>query len=283
MTLRRIDLLTHGIHLYESNHLDGDVVEEHHHEIHQILYAVKGAGTITLDGKRQKFLQDSAAFIAPRSNHAVFSESGLTLLVLAFNVTAFDSSAASGLLQSSFPSSAFLRLNPFSAADLRQLLRKMLFEQSHRDEFSAWALHIYMFEFLLALARSSQSALVTDSNALRAERIRNYIDRHYFEPLTAGDIAARLGIGTRHVNNIFKDHYRLTPIQYLTEVRIRLAKKLLIETEKDIASVCFEVGYETLPTFYRAFKNIVNMSPNMFRQQNKHENEPDPAGQADGR
>lgn len=117
--------------------------------------------------------------------------------------------------------------------------------------------------------RSSQSVLVTDFNSLRTERIRSYIDSHYFESLTASDIAARLAIGVRHVNNIFKDRYRITPIQYLTEVRISLAKQLLIDTNKDIVSICFEVGYETLPTFYRAFKNIVGMSPNLFRQQNR--------------
>lgn len=269
MKLKRIELPLRGIHLYESKHLDGDVVDEHHHTIHQILYALEGEGTITLDGKPHEFKQDCAALIVPHSNHSVFSESKLTLLVLAFEESVLDSQARSGLLYSCFETSAFLQLSPFAAADLRQLLRKMLFEQTHQDELNQWALQIYFQEILLVLARANQSAQVTDSNSLRAERIRSYIDRHYFEPLTAGDIAARLGISARHVNNIFKDHYRITPIQYLTEIRISLAKKLLIETDKDIVSICFEVGYETLTTFYRAFKNIVKMSPNMFRQKNK--------------
>jgi AraC-like DNA-binding protein len=269
MKLKTIDLLLNGVHLYESKHLDGDIVDEHHHTIHQILYALEGEGTITLDDKRYEVKQDSVALIVPHSNHSVFSESKLTLLVLVFEETVLDSFARSGLLHSSFASSLYLQLNPFAAADLRQLLRKMLFEQTHQDELGRWAQQIYILETLLVLARFSQSAIVTDSNSLRAERIRSYIDRHYFEPLTAGDIAARLGIGARHVNNIFKEQYRITPIQYLTEVRIGLAKKLLTETDKDIVSVCFEVGYETLPTFYRAFKNIVKMSPNMFRQQSR--------------
>ncbi|PZE22774.1 AraC family transcriptional regulator [Paenibacillus xerothermodurans] len=269
MKLHTVDSLFHGVHLYESKHLDGDIIDDHHHAIHQILYALEGEGSITLDGRQYEFKQDTAALIVPHSNHSVFSESKLTLLVLAFEDTAIDSFARSGLLHTSFPTSAFLQLSPFAAADLRQLLRKMLFEQTHPDALGRWAQQIYILEILLVLARTSQSATITDSNSLRAERIRSYIDTHFFAPLTAGDIAARLGMGARHVNNIFKEHYRITPIQYLTEVRIGLAKKLLAETDKDIASVCFEVGYETLPTFYRAFKNIVKMSPNMFRQQSK--------------
>ncbi|MFH5182692.1 helix-turn-helix domain-containing protein [Paenibacillus sp. TAB 01] len=269
MLLKRIDLPVNGIHLYESKHQDGDIVNEHHHGIHQCLFALEGEGAITLDGVQHECRQDCAVLIVPYSNHAVISDSKLTLLVLAFEEAGMDSFARSELLQSCFKASAMLRLNPFAAAEVRQLLRKMLFEQSHEDAYGPWALHIYLHELLLVLARSSQSAIVTDSNSLRADRIRSYIDKHYFEPLTASDLASRLGIGARQVNNIFKEQYRMTPIQYATEVRIKLAQKLLEETDKDIVSICFEVGYETLPTFYRAFKNIVKMSPNRFRQQSR--------------
>ncbi|OXM86182.1 AraC family transcriptional regulator [Paenibacillus rigui] len=273
MVLKRIDLPVSGIHLYESKHQDGDVVYEHHHGIHQFLFALEGEGTITLDGTRHDCCQDCAALIVPYSNHAVVSDSRLTLLVLAFEETGTDSFARTHLLHTWFKASAMLQLNPFAAAEVRQLLRKMLFEQTHEDAFGPWALHIYLHELLLVLARSSQSSIVTDSNSLRADRIRSYIDRHYYEPLTASDLAARLGVGSRQVNNIFKEQYRMTPIQYMTEVRIKRAQKLLEETDKDIVSICFEVGYETLPTFYRSFKNIVNMSPNRFRQQSRNEKE----------
>lgn len=270
MVLKRVDLPVNGIHLYESKHQDGDIINEHHHGIHQFLFALEGEGAIVLDGVQHECRQDCAVLIVPFSNHAVISDSRLTLLVLAFEEARMDSFARARLLQTCFEASAMLRLNPFAAAEVRQLLRKMLFEQSHEDAYGPWALQIYVHELLLVLARSSQSSAVTDSNSLRADRIRSYIDQHYFEPLTASDLAARLGIGARQVNNIFKEQYRLTPIQYMTEVRIKRAQKLLEETEKDIVSICFEVGYETLPTFYRAFKNIVNVSPNRFRQQSRN-------------
>lgn len=73
----------------------------------------------------------------------------------------------------------------------------------------------------------------------------------------------------RYVNDIFKEQYHMTPMQYLTEVRIETAKKLLTESDKDIVTVCFEVGYENLSTFYRVFKNSVNMSPNQYRKQHQ--------------
>ncbi len=86
------------------------------------------------------------------------------------------------------------------------------------------------------------------------------------EPLTAPDIAAKLGISTRHVNNIFKEQYGLTPMQYLTQIRIQVAERLLAETDKSIISICFEVGYDSVSTFYRCFKAETKVSPNHYRK-----------------
>ncbi len=281
MELQRIKLSAQGIKLYESKHKDGDIVTKHHHNIHQILYALKGEGRLMLDQNDYEFTEDCAALILPYSEHAIISESELTLLVLAFDgkllkgldidIGSQKSSANAGsdhpkTFESVFQQSSLMKMNAFASADLRQLLRKMLFEQMNQDPLAHWASRIYLYEILLVLARAGQAGAVTDSNSLRAERIRKYIDTHYYESITSTDIAGRLGISSRHVNNIFKEQYQMTPTQYLTEVRIGLTKKLLAETELDIASICFEVGYESLATFYRTFKQSTGMSPNQFRQ-----------------
>lgn len=283
MAYQNISLPEHGIKLYESKHKDGDIVTNHHHNIHQILYALEGEGNLTLNYKKYVFTEDSVAVIPPNTEHAIVSSSNLTLLVLAF-----DDGLLKGLngakvkhaktnaspndvrFELMFQRASFMKVNAFTSADLRQLLRKMLYEQTNADPLAHFATRIYLFEILLVLARAVQSGVsVTDSNSLRAERIRKYIDTHYYEPITSTDIANRLGISTRHVNNIFKEQYQMTPTQYLTEVRIGLTKKLLVETNLNIASICFEVGYESLSTFYRTFKQGTGMSPNQFRQSMK--------------
>ncbi len=55
-------------------------------------------------------------------------------------------------------------------------------------------------------------------------------------------------------------------MQYLTHIRIEHAKRLLLDSDKEIVTICFEVGYETLSTFYRSFKKEVEMTPNQYRQ-----------------
>jgi AraC-like DNA-binding protein len=67
------------------------------------------------------------------------------------------------------------------------------------------------------------------------------------------------------MNDIFKRKFNDTPLQYLQKIRINHAKELLLQSDQDIVSICFEVGYETLSTFYRTFRNLVGISPNKFR------------------
>jgi AraC-like DNA-binding protein len=256
-----------GIHLYESKHRESYVVNVHHHSNYQILYAIEGEGFIQLDGTKHAIEQECAAVIFPLTDHAVSSESHLTLLVMEFEAALMQDAFASRWKEDAIHHSSLLRLNSVSGNELRLLLRKLLFEQKQEDSLSQWSMQIHLLEVLLLLARAKQSSQFTDANGLRAERIRSYIDSHYFEPLMPAELALKLGISSRHAAHIFKEQYQLTLLQYLTEVRMGIAKKLLAESDKDIVSISFEVGYESLPTFYRTFKNYVKLSPNKYRQQ----------------
>ncbi|RKN85227.1 AraC family transcriptional regulator [Paenibacillus ginsengarvi] len=270
MAIKWIDLSRNQIHIYEQKHMGGHLVSEHHHQTYQLLFVLEGEGKIRLDGETSELAADDTALIVPYSVHSVMSDSRLTLLVLAFEETALDAESAELLLGGHFQTSVLMKPNLFAGSELRQLLRKMLFEQSKDPSLlGRLSLRIQLSQLLLSLARSLQAGPGTGSNRLRAEKIRSYIDSHYFEPLTAVDIASKLGISTRHVNNIYKERYDMTPMQYLTEVRIRVAQKLLAESGKDIISICFEVGYDSVSTFYRCFKAVAKSSPKTYRELNK--------------
>jgi AraC-like DNA-binding protein len=255
------------IHLYESKHRESYAIHVHQHDNYQILYAIEGQGTIRLSGEDYPFEQDSAAVIFPHCLHAVSSDTNLTLLVLEFDDSLLKDAIFARWQEHEWEHSLLLKLNSLHGNELRLLLRKLLFEQKQEDPLSDWAMQIQLLEVLLLLSRVKQSLQITDANSLRAERIRTYMDSHYYESLTPNDLAQKLGISSRHATQIFKEQYHLTLMQYLTEVRMNTAKKLLAETDKDIVSISFEVGYEALATFYRVFKNSVKMSPNKYRQQ----------------
>lgn len=269
---------TTSIRIYEHKHLGGHRVTEHHHAYYQLLFVLEGAGKIRLDGSAQELSVHDTALIAPYCPHSVLSDTKLTLLVVAFEREALDPEIADGLMREVFADSLVIKMNSFTGSEQRQLLRKMLFQQAAQAAqttlLGRLSLKILLSQFLITLARSVAPAstgaplpyVQAPANPLRAEKVRKYLDTHYYEALTAPDIASKLGISTRHVNNIFKEQYGLTPMQYLTQIRIQVAERLLAETDKSIISICFEVGYDSVSTFYRCFKAETNVSPNTYRK-----------------
>lgn len=257
--------MVHGISLKENKHSGKNLVKSHHHQVHQILYVLENKGEITFDNQKYSFSQDNLAFIPPYANHSITSDVKMTVLVLEFDLDNLDYAIKNILTQQSFNVTRLIELNPFEAGNVRQLLRRMLYEQTQADSISLLAVKVYLEELLLILLRSQKESNIIDANVLRAERLRDYLDTHYFEIRSADDFSQKLGISTRHVNTIFKEQFDMTPMKYLNEVRMEIAKKLLMETNNDIASICFEVGFEAISTFYRKFKEYTHISPNKFR------------------
>lgn len=267
---KRLDLPDSGVYLYESAHPKGEYVSHHYHDQYQILYALKGEGEIEIDGKRQNFCEDSVLFIVPNSIHSIYASHKLTVLVLAFSEESLGSFVDKGLLHFFQNVSKHFELDFVSASEIRQLFRKMLFEQTNYDQLCQFTGSIYLLETLIILIRLLKMKKFNDANDMRSIQMKEYIDKHYFEEITAENLSSRFGISTRYMNDIFKAKYHETPLQYLQKVRINRAQELLIKTEKEIVSICFEVGYETLSTFYRTFRNLVGMSPHKYRMLNQN-------------
>lgn len=267
--LKKLDLPDRGVFLYESVHPKGEWVYEHYHDQYQILYALDGEGQIFINGKKHLFCKDSVVFLVPDTIHSIFASSKLTVLVLAFSKASLGSFTEKGLLDVFQRVSKYYELDFVSASEIRQLFRKMLFEQTDYDALCHYSNSIYLLEMLIILARLINDKKFFDANDMRAVQMKEYIEKHYFEEITSENLSSKFGISTRYVNDIFKSKYHETPLQYLQKVRINRAKVLLEQTNKEIVSICFEVGYETLSTFYRTFRNLVGISPHKYRTLNQ--------------
>jgi AraC-like DNA-binding protein/quercetin dioxygenase-like cupin family protein len=262
---RKLVFSNTGVNLYESKHPKGQCVEKHYHDNYQILYSLEGEGEITLNGKVHNFSKDSVVLIVPNTIHSIKAISKLTVLVIAFSIPSLKIVTQEELLTFLQNRSQRFELDLFTSSELKPLFRKMLYEQKHGDLYGKLAMPVYLLEIILLLLRHQDVSHIQDANDIRSIQIKEYIVRNYFENITAESLSTMFGISARYMNDIFKRKFNDTPLQYLQKLRINQAKELLLETDQDIVSICFEVGYETLSTFYRTFRNLVGISPNKFR------------------
>ena|ERR1700694_3103363 len=108
------------------------------------------------------------------------------------------------------------------------------------------------------------SRTVEDLNR-RMLRARDAMDRTYAEPLDVPRLAAIACVSEAHFIRTFRATFGETPHRYLQRRRVERAMYLLGQTRRDVTDVCLEVGFTSLGTFSRTFRDIVGESPTAYR------------------
>ena len=106
----------------------------------------------------------------------------------------------------------------------------------------------------------------TEETNRRLLRARDAMDRAYAEPLDIPSLARIAHVSEAHFIRIFRGTFGETPHRYLQRRRVERAMFLLRQTDRSVTEVCLEVGFTSLGTFSRTFRDIVGESPSGYRK-----------------
>jgi AraC-like DNA-binding protein len=115
--------------------------------------------------------------------------------------------------------------------------------------------------------RSRVTRDVEDLNR-RLLRARDAMDRAYAEPLDVETVAAVAHLSPAHFSRSFRACFGESPHRYLQRRRVERAMFLLRETDRSVTDICFDVGFSSLGTFSRTFRDIVGEAPSGYRAGN---------------
>lgn len=97
-------------------------------------------------------------------------------------------------------------------------------------------------------------------------RARDAMDRRYSQPLDIASLAAIAHVSQAHFIRCFKETFGETPHRYLQRRRIERSMFMLRETDRSVTEICFEVGFGSLGTYSRTFRQIVGTTPSAYRE-----------------
>ena len=120
--------------------------------------------------------------------------------------------------------------------------------------------------FLLnGLAKEQQFANFLFQMTLPKKRnIKSFMEQNYDKPLKIEDYAYLTGRSVSTFRRDFKSYFQLTPQKWLQEQRLAKAIKIIESREISVTELAFEVGYENISYFIKAFKKRVGLSPKQF-------------------
>ena len=97
-------------------------------------------------------------------------------------------------------------------------------------------------------------------------RARDAMDRAYAEPLDVPTLARIAHVSEAHFIRTFRATFGETPNRYLQRRRVERAMFLLRSTDRSVTDICMAVGFSSLGTFSRVFRDVVGEAPSAYRR-----------------
>lgn len=115
------------------------------------------------------------------------------------------------------------------------------------------------------LSSDAFARYVDHDDCVRMNRVYQFIMDHYIQNPALEEVAAVANMSVTAFCRYFKTRTNKTYIQFLNEIKIGHACRLLIDDQLSISQVCFETGFNNFPHFNSQFKRIVGLTPRQYQ------------------
>ncbi|MFD1771973.1 AraC family transcriptional regulator [Sphingobacterium suaedae] len=105
-----------------------------------------------------------------------------------------------------------------------------------------------------------------EADNIRLNNIFNYTHAHYKENITLEEVANIANLSVTSFCRYFKTMTRKTYYDFLVEIRISHACRLLVENKLPTEVICFECGFNNVSNFYRHFKKVMGLTPLEYKK-----------------
>jgi len=130
-----------------------------------------------------------------------------------------------------------------------------------------------LLDILIFLSNSNDlkyilSSGFTASNSNDTDKINivfQFIMENYTNDIYIEEIASRLNMSVASFSRYFKHHTRKTFSQYVTQIRIAHACRLLMEDNYNISEICYLSGFDNLSNYHRHFKKLLGVIPKEYK------------------
>lgn len=247
----------------------------HYHPEYELTFIVKGKGRRLVGDSYQYFESGDLVLIGPELPHTWVSDSGLKgnceAVVIQFSVEFIERFTAldelSGIRKMLTLSNQGISINENKSASLKEILKGLPYKSGiEKVTGLLHILDILSTVKMTTLASPFFQPLKGRENEKRINIVCQYIQKHATETLTIHKAAALIHLSPSAFCKFFKRMTAKTFSDYVNEIRITNVCNDLLATDKQVAEIAYENGFETLTYFNRIFLKKKNMSPSSYRK-----------------
>ena len=126
------------------------------------------------------------------------------------------------------------------------------------------------YRMVLDYAERVAKLKLGQSPSLLVTKVSNYVQQHLSEPIKTDDIAKALFMGRSRLSTNFKNETGINISDYITQIKIDEAKRLLRYSDKTFVAIATYLGFSSPSHFSKVFKEKTGTTPFEYRQMHKH-------------
>lgn len=248
---------------FEMLNIEKLAPETHFHPECEMIFVIGGEALVFVNGREYKIGKGDAVFISPNQIHRYVNMKDGSYILIVFPLNIFGQKKLFGL-DECVPDNNVVRYADCNRITEILCMFKDDYDKTRENSELLFAGYIsLLFYFLMPrfkLKRIEHSEIVPD--------ILKYCYKNYRNEITLEKISRSLNVNKYYISRVFNETFSMNINSFINYLRTSAAATELIETDKTVTEIAFDVGYANIRTFVRVFKNIYGMSAIEFR--NKH-------------
>jgi AraC-like DNA-binding protein/quercetin dioxygenase-like cupin family protein len=248
----------------------------HVHSFFEICYAFAGRGEFRICGETLELKQGDVFVAKPDEPHEIIADKTDPLGIYFWSYTLVPpAKRQAGTHDIDTLLRAFLETSRRLNHDMLQMegtLELLTDEVMKREVGYSQVIQGLVTKLLLDTARAVTNVHVPATQLLRplgdaaVDLMVRYLHDNYDRPVSVQDVAAQVHLSERHARRLFLEATGKTIKQYLTSLRLDVAKQRLLGEDVSVSEIAYAVGFNDVRHFSTTFRNVVGVTPSEFRE-----------------
>lgn len=268
-----------SMHVFKCGVSAGSMDEmPHTHEFIEIVYVLSGSMTHVIDGQKYKVKHGDILFMNYGCTHAFFSDEEYSYVNILFSPELMSEEIVT-------PANAFSVLSLTAFNDMRSesnygkisflgterreiedIVFAMLKEYSERKISWETVLGNYLNTLIVKMLRKTEMGVEPSEIRDIWQKLSEYIDNNLDSKLTLNDLAQKCFYNPSYFSRIFKEKFKISFVEYITQKRLARAIELLKNTDVSVSEIGQRVGFSDNKSFYHAFSRCYHCTPSQYRK-----------------
>lgn len=248
----------------------------HVHSFFEICYAFAGRGEFKICGENHEIKAGDVFVAKPDEPHEIIADKKEPLEIYFWSYTLVPpAKRQTGSNDIDTLLRAFLTTAKRVQHDMvlmEKTLELLVDEVVKREVGYSQVIQGLVTKLLLDTARAVTNVHVPSAQVLRSpgdaavDLMMRYLHDNYDRAISVSDVAAQVHLSERHARRLFLEATEKTMKEYLTSLRLDVAKQRLLGEDVSISEVAYGVGFNDVRHFSTTFRSVVGVTPSEFRE-----------------